>query len=82
MFLRSRYFIDFRCGIMIYADFFCRITVFVDIFCGIAVFGTPQCPPHYFLYKGVASEEEASHTIYIYRARAGATKTLGLAAME
>ena len=44
-FLRFRYFIDFRCGIAIFADIFCGITVFVDIFCGIAVFGTPQCPP-------------------------------------
>ena len=44
-FLRFRYFIDFRCGIAIFADIFCGVTVFVDIFCGIAVFGTPQCPP-------------------------------------
>ena len=36
----------------------------------------------YSLYKGVASGEEATHTIYICRARAGATKTLGLAVME
>ena len=36
----------------------------------------------YFLYKGVASGEEVRHKIYICRARAGATKTLGLAAME
>ena len=36
----------------------------------------------YFLYKGVASGEEATHTIYICRARAGATKTLSLAVME
>ena len=43
--LRFRYFIDFRCGIAIFADIFCGITVFVVIFCGIAVFGTPQCPP-------------------------------------
>ena len=36
----------------------------------------------YFLYKGVDSGEEVTHTIYICRLRAGATKTLGLAAME
>ena len=29
----------------------------------------------YFLYKGVASGEEVTHTIYICRARTGATKT-------
>ena len=36
----------------------------------------------YFPYKGEASEEEVTHTIYICRARTGATKTLGLAPME
>ena len=36
----------------------------------------------YFLYQGVASGEEVTHTIYICRTRAGATKTLGLAVME
>ena len=35
----------------------------------------------YFLYKGEASGEEVTRTIYICRARAGATKTLGLAAV-
>ena len=36
----------------------------------------------YFIYKGVASGEEVTHTIYIGGARAGATKTLCLALME
>ena len=36
----------------------------------------------YFLYKYVASGEEVTHTIYICRARVGATKTHGLAVME
>ena len=36
----------------------------------------------YFLYKGVASGEEVTHTVYICRARAGATKTLSLEVME
>ena len=36
----------------------------------------------YFLYKGVASGEEVTHTVYIGRARAGATKTLSLEVME
>ena len=33
----------------------------------------------YFLYKGVAAGEGVTHTIYICRARVGATKTLSLA---
>ena len=36
----------------------------------------------YSLCKGVACGEEVTHTIYICRARAGATKTLGLAVMQ
>ena len=36
----------------------------------------------YFLYWGVASGEEVTHTIYICRARVGAPKTLALAVME
>ena len=38
--------------------------------------------PEYFLYKGVTSGEEVTYTIYICRARVGATKTLSLAVME
>ena len=36
----------------------------------------------YFLYKGVGSGEEVSHTIYICRAKVGATKTLSLAVKD
>ena len=38
--------------------------------------------PEYFLYKGVASGEEVTKKITICRARVGASRTLGLVAMD